>query len=225
MITFIRHGESIANILKKKDDYIKRKIYNVNTIEYEKKQNIYNRLFDSFLSNNGIMECIKHKKITKSTILVSPLIRTLLTAFLMFDISNKFIIVEDFKEKYYTNDLLENYEFTYDEKKNDIKDNLKLHNIDINNIDIFFDNFIIEPCKNTYFDHDEYKNININYKYDINIKKIYYINRLDEIIKKYNINTDIYIITHWGIISSIFNTNNINNLDEFVYTHCSLNKI
>lgn len=220
MITFIRHAESIANIIKKnKDLYIKRKIYNSSTIDDEKKKNINNRLFDSFLSDNGIQNCIKNKKITQSTILVSPLIRALLTAFLMFDISNKFIIIEDFKERFYTNDLLENYEFSYDEKKMDIKNNLILNNNieNINNIDIFFNNLIIEPSKNNYYDNEEYKNNNINFKYDNYIKKIYYINRLNEIIKKYNINNDIYIITHWGVISSIFEINNINNLEEFVY--------
>ena len=185
----------------------------------KKKKNINNRLFDSFLSDNGIQNCIKNKKITQSTILVSPLIRALLTAFLMFDISNKFIIIEDFKERFYTNDLLENYEFSYDEKKMDIKNNLILNNNieNINNIDIFFNNLIIEPSKNNYYDNEEYKNNNINFKYDNYIKKIYYINRLNEIIKKYNINNDIYIITHWGVISSIFEINNINNLEEFVY--------
>lgn len=220
MITFIRHAESIANIIKKnKDLYIKRKIYNSSTIDDEKKKNINNRLFDSFLSDNGIQNCIKNKKITQSTILVSPLIRALLTAFLMFDISNKFIIIEDFKERFYTNDLLENYEFSYDEKKMDIKNNLILNNNieNINNIDIFFNNLIIEPSKNNYYDNEEYKNNNINFKYDNYIKKIYYINRLNEVIKKYNINNDIYIITHWGVISSIFEINNINNLEEFVY--------
>lgn len=219
MIIFIRHAESIANILKNSDDYKKRKFYNINTIEYEKRQHVNNRLYDSFLSKNGIKQSIiNNKNITKATILVSPLIRTLLTAFLMFDNSNKFIIIEDFKERYYLNDLLENYEFSYEEKKNDIKNNLLLDNIhNIDNIDIFFNNIIIEPFKNFYFDYDEYKNMNINHKYDKNIKKIYYINRLNEIIKKYNINTDIYIVTHWGIISSIFNTDNINNLDEFIY--------
>ena len=216
MIIFIRHAESIANIIKKdKDTYIKRKIYDSNTIDYEKKQNINNRLFDSFLSDYGIQDCIKNKKITQSTILVSPLIRTLLTSFLLFDISNKFIIVEDFKERYYTNDLLENYEFSYNEKKLDIQNNLILDND--NDIDIFFNSFIIEPVKNDYYDHEEYKNNNINYKYDDNIKKKYYINRLNEIIKKYNINNDIYIITHWGVISSIFNICDINNLQEFIY--------
>ena len=218
MIIFIRHAESIANIIKKdKDTYIKRKIYDSNTIDYEKKQNINNRLFDSFLSDYGIQDCIKNKKITQSTILVSPLIRTLLTSFLLFDISNKFIIVEDFKERYYTNDLLENYEFSYNEKKLDIQNNLILDND--NDIDIFFNSFIIEPVKNDYYDHEEYKNKNnnINYKYDDNIKKKYYINRLNEIIKKYNINNDIYIITHWGVISSIFNICDINNLQEFIY--------
>ena len=220
MITFIRHAESIANIIKKnKNLYIKRKMYNSSTIDDEKKKNINNRLFDSFLSDNGIQNCIKNKKITQSTILVSPLIRALLTAFLMFDISNKFIIIEDFKERFYTNDLLENYEFSYDEKKMDIKNNLILNNNieNINNIDIFFNNLIIEPSKNNYYDNEEYKNNNINFKYDNYIKKIYYINRLNEIIKKYNINNDIYIITHWGVISSIFEINNINNLEEFVY--------
>ena len=39
MITFIRHAESIANIIKKnKDLYIKRKIYNSSTIDDEKKK-------------------------------------------------------------------------------------------------------------------------------------------------------------------------------------------
>lgn len=245
-IVFIRHAESYANILKKnnKKNYLDRYYINLNTLEYEKTQDINNRLFDTFLTKNGIINCLCKKKpiINNVYILISPLIRVLLTTFFLFydyftdeeSYKINIIIVNDFKEKYYyPYDLLENYEFSFNDQINDIKKNIinnidfiKEINLDIIDINTKFNIFIDklnkkETIKNNYFDNDNYKIIFNNIKDNIRIcdivKKQYYLNRLNEIIIKYNIyNKNIYVIAHWGTINSIFNSNTINNLDEFI---------
>jgi hypothetical protein len=245
-IIFIRHAESYANILKKnnKKNYLDRYYIDLSTLEYEKTLDINNRIFDTFLTKDGIINCLNKKKyiINDIYVLISPLIRVLLTTFFLFydyfteeeNYKINIIIVNDFKEKfYYPTDLLENYEFSFHDKINDIKNNIindiyfvkeiNLDIIDINNkFNIFVNKLNIkEPIKNNYFDNDNYKIIFNNIKENIRIcniiKKKYYLNRLNEIIIKYNIyNKNIYVISHWGTINSIFNTDSINNLDEFI---------
>jgi broad specificity phosphatase PhoE len=87
-IIFIRHAESYANSIKKYNniDYNKRKIINYSTLENEKIKSIENRLFDTFLTEEGIVNCIKNIKNNnnKITIITSPLKRSLMTTFFLY---------------------------------------------------------------------------------------------------------------------------------------------
>jgi hypothetical protein len=237
-IILIRHAESYANIIKKFniDDYNKRKIINYNTIDNEKIKNIEDRLFDSSLTPYGIESCIKNiKKINnKITIILSPLKRVLITAFFLYynnfidnDENIEIFISNNLKEVfYYPNDLLENYNDNLDDQLNDIQLNIinkmKPNFIDIQNkfniyINILKKNLLNNCNENKIlnFCNTKYKNTNNNIKIDNYIKKKIYLENLKEFIKRNNINNDINIITHWGVISSIFSIKNINNLEEF----------
>jgi hypothetical protein len=236
-IIFIRHAESYANSIKKynKIDYNERKIINYSTLESEKIKFIENRLFDTFLTQEGIDNCIKNiKKNNKITIITSPLKRALITTFFLY--YNNFIdngsnieifISNNLKEIfYYPNDLLENYNDNLDDQINDIRiniiDKMKIGHDDIENK---FDIYVNILKKNLLNNNDEneilkycnqnFKNIDESIRIDDDIKKKFYLESLKELIKRNNINTDINIITHWGVISSIFSIKTIHNLDEF----------
>ena len=236
-IIFIRHAKSYANLIKQCNttDYNKRKIINYSTLENEKIKNIEDRLFDTSLTEEGIESCIKKiKKINNNiTIIISPLKRVLITTFLIYhnyfidnQINIKIFIINNFKEIfYYPYDLLENYNDDLNNQINDIRINIinkmkiNIHDIE-NKFNIYvnilkknlLDNYGENKILNYY--NKKYKNINNNIKIDDNIKKKFYLESLKEFIKINNINNDINIITHWGVISSIFSINTIDNLDE-----------
>jgi len=238
-IIFIRHAESYANIIKKYNniDYNERKIINYSTLENEKIKSIENRLFDTFLTQDGIESCIKNTKKfnNKITVITSPLKRALITTFFIY--YNNFIdsernnieifISNNLKEIfYYPNDLLENYNDNLDDQINDIRINIinkmKISHDDIENkfniyVNILKKNLLNNNDENQILSYcnQNFKNIDESISIDDDIKKKFYLENLKKFIKRNNINTDVNIITHWGVISSIFSIKTIHNLDEF----------
>lgn len=171
---------------------------------------------------------------TEFTIIISPLKRVLITTFFLYydnfvdsKTNIKIFISNNFKEIfYYPNDLLENYNDELDNQINDIKINIinKMKNkfYDIENKFNIYVNILKKNLLDNYrecyilnYYNKEYNILDKNIKIDDNIKKKFYLENLKEFIKLNNITTDIDIITHWGVISSIFSITNIDNLDKF----------
>ena len=239
-ISFIRHSESYANKIKKENnkDYLFRKIIKKQTLEDEKNNQIENRIFDPHITVEGIIKCLNNKINPNKNILIliSPLIRNILTTFFLFYdcfINNyqykiNIIINKDLKEKFFhPYDFLENYNFPFslqieDIKKNIINNNILLNKINISKEDIIhkFNIFINLLDKNNIKYGDE-ENIFLENQENQNINNVFkkekYLKNIKIIIKKNKNYDKIFCISHWGVMKSLFQIRDIKNLQVIEY--------
>jgi hypothetical protein len=212
---------------------LSRKIVHKNTLANEKKQKVENRIFDPHITEKAIISCLTHKikPNTDVLLLLSPLIRNILTTFFLFyDCFTKdyqyqisTVVDRDLKENFFRPfDLLENYNFSFEQQIKDIEKNIICNESLLRRVGlergeiaerfkIFVD--LLRLHKPINYEETILFTNEVNQEIDKTDKGVKCIRKIKKIILNFETFGKVFCISHWGVMNSLFRVKKICNLE------------